>query len=176
MHEALTALRESAAFDAASRPRVAVDHEWVIRAVNVRYLEVTGQRRDDLLDIAFFTALPDNPEDDTADGARNLAASFESVMRSSERRVMLVQRHDVPRPPPSTGFLLKYWSPVNEPVRDELSGRAVGVVHSVEDVTPVWAPMMGQQVVPRTCSTPTLPCTGHCSASPCTATRWPDDS
>jgi hypothetical protein len=148
MHYALTALSKDDSFQTAPRPYLVLDRDWVIRAVNDRYLEVTGQQPDDLLGTFLFTAFPDNPGDETADGTRNLAASLDSVMRSSQRRYMLVQRYDVPRPGRGTGFVLKYWSPVNEPIRDDLNGRAVGVLHSVEDVTPVWAPMLGHPAVP----------------------------
>jgi ANTAR domain-containing protein len=148
MHYALTALSKNASFQTAPRPYLVLDRDWVIRAVNHRYLEVTGQQLDDLLGTFLFTAFPDNPGNETADGSRNLAASLDSVMRSSQRRYMLVQRYDVPRAAPETGFVLKYWSPVNDPIRDDLSGRAVGVLHSVEDVTPVWAPMLGHPAVP----------------------------
>jgi hypothetical protein len=148
MHYALTALSKNSSFRTAPRPYLVLDRDWVIRAVNDRYLEVTGQHPDDLLDTFLFTAFPDNPGDETPDGTRNLAASLDSAMRSSQRRYMLVQRYDVPRAGPGTGFVLKYWSPVNDPIRDDLSGRAVGVLHSVEDVTPVWAPMLGHAAVP----------------------------
>jgi len=145
MHHALAAVGQSRSFRSAAQPYLAVDADWVIRAVNERYLEATGQAREQLLGRFLFDAFPDNPEDETADGTQNLAASLESVLRSGQRRYMFVQRYDV-RTADSEGFALRYWSPVNEPICDDLSGRAVGVLHSVEDVTTWWAPMLGHRL------------------------------
>jgi PAS domain S-box-containing protein len=146
MHHALAAVGQSTVFQSAAQPYLAVDAAWVIRAVNQRYLEATGQARDDLLGRFIFDAFPDNPEDETADGTQNLAASFESVLRSAQRRYMLVQRYDVRPAGSAKEFMLRYWSPVNEPICDDLSGRVVGVLHSVEDVTACWAPMLGHRL------------------------------
>lgn len=39
--------------------------------------------------------------------------------------------------------MLKYWSPINSPVRDDPTNRVIGIVHHVEDVTSLWAPIHG---------------------------------
>lgn len=155
---ALEAVGASDHFQRSPRPFLAVDSGWVIRAVNQRYLEATGRHRDDLLGRYVFDAFPDNPADDTANGVRNLSASFTWVMRTGQPSYMLVQRYDVPRTGDSDDFVLKYWSPVNEPIRDDLSGRPVGVLHSVEDVTRLWAPLLGHDLPdsPGAESTPLL--------------------
>lgn len=47
---------------------------------------------------------------------------------------MLIQRYDIPAAGSPTGFVSRTWSPVNSPVLD-VAGRAVGVLHHVEDIT-----------------------------------------
>lgn len=57
---------------------------------------------------------------------------------------MFVQKYDVPAR--DGGFTMKYWSPCNIPVIPEQGRRAVGVVHSVEDVTTFWTALLGQEM------------------------------
>jgi PAS domain S-box-containing protein len=114
-----------------------IDRDLVIRAVNSAYLGATGRERDELLGRYVFDAFPDNPADPDADGVRTLQASFESVLRHHSRDRLHIQRYDVPGRTPGDDFVLKYWAPVNSPLRDE-RGRAVGALHHVDDVTAVW--------------------------------------
>lgn len=136
----LRSVERSPAFEAAAAPYLLLDRALHIQAANQAYLDATGRVQEELKGEYVFEAFPDNPADPAADGVRNLGASFEQVLRSSQRDHMYVQRYDVPGPNPDDPFVLKYWSPVNSPVRDE-RGRAVGILHHVEDVTRLWEPV-----------------------------------
>jgi two-component system, response regulator / RNA-binding antiterminator len=143
MHTVLTSVANNAAFNKTVAPYLLLDPDLRIRAANEAYLSATGRHRDELLDAYIFDAFPDNPDNPDADGVANLNASLERVLHRSDRDYMWVQRYDVPGPAPGDAFEVKYWSPVNSPIRDENTGRAVGVLHHVEDVTPLWAPTHG---------------------------------
>ena len=138
MHTALSAVARDSAFQETGAPHLLLDPDLRIQAANPAYLRATGRALDELVGAYMFDAFPDNPTDPTADGVHNLSASLETVMRSSRRHRMWVQRYDVPGRTPEDDFVLKYWCPVNSPVRDDRA-RVAGVLHHVEDVTPLWA-------------------------------------
>lgn len=144
MLNTLENVARSPSFMDAKAPQLLLDGTFRVCAVNDSYLRATGQQRDVLVGAYMFDAFPDNPEVPDATGVRNLSGSLEQVMRTSRSHHMWIQRYDVPdRSPAGSGFALKYWSPANSPVCDDLSGRAVGIVHHVEDVTVIWAPALG---------------------------------
>jgi two-component system, response regulator / RNA-binding antiterminator len=142
VHIALTAVTQSPAFQETVAPSMVLDRDLRIQGANPAYLGATGRSLDELAGAYIFDAFPDNPATPDADGERNLSASLEQVLRSSLRHHMWVQRYDVPGPTPDDDFVLKFWSPVNSPIRDD-TGRVAGVLHHVEDVTSVWAPALG---------------------------------
>ena len=81
---------------------------------------------------SLFEVFPDNPDDPTADGVRNLRASLEHVLAHREAHTMALQKYDVARPDGS-GFQEKWWSPVNTPAL--VDGRVRYIIHHVADVT-----------------------------------------
>ena len=121
-------------FQATASPYLVVDRDLMMRAMNPAYLAATGRERGELLEQYIFDVFPDNPRLPDADGVQNLNASLETVLRSNRRHLMSIQRYDIPAPADREDFVLKYWSPVNSPVRDE-RGHVVGVLVHVEDVT-----------------------------------------
>jgi hypothetical protein len=62
----------------------------------------------------------------------HLGRSFEHALVTGAPDRMALQRYDVHGP--RGGFVEKNWLPTNSPIRDT-DGRAVGVLHHVEDVT-----------------------------------------
>ncbi|MEX0427125.1 ANTAR domain-containing protein [Nocardioides sp. DS6] len=122
-------------FQATAAPYLVMDARLVIRCANPAYLHVTGRRLDELVGEPVFRALPDNPADPGADGVANLRASFDEVFRTGRRHRMRLQRYDVPVSARGHGLVRRYWAPVNSPLLDH-AGRAVGVLHQTEDVTP----------------------------------------
>jgi hypothetical protein len=83
-----------------------------------------------------FEAFPDNPGNPQADGVANLGASFRRVFCDGHRDHMPLQRYDIPVRAAPQAFARRFWNLVNSPLRDN-SGRLIGVLHHVEDVTPV---------------------------------------
>ena len=108
--------------------------DFTIVAASDTYLRATRTSRQDILGRHLFDAFPDNPDDPEATGVRNLRESLQRVMQYRRPDVMAVQKYDIPRPPPESGFEERYWSPLNTPVLDEY-GVVSWIIHRVEDVT-----------------------------------------
>ncbi|HXD69359.1 MAG TPA: ATP-binding protein [Gaiellales bacterium] len=122
-------------FEAAPGLFLVLDPELRIVAVSDAYLAATMIRRDDVLGRGVFEVFPDNPDDPGATGVGNLRASLERVRKTAKPDTMAVQKYDIRRPEPDGGgFEVRYWSPVNSPVLDDLR-RVRYIIHRVEDVT-----------------------------------------
>jgi serine phosphatase RsbU (regulator of sigma subunit) len=124
----------AALFAATPSPCLVLTPEMIIRDVNQAYLEVTGRRREELLDQHLEDVFPDNPSDPDADGLRNLRASMARAITTGERDVMAPQKYDIPVPGQPGVFEERYWSPINTPVPGP-DGRPALLIHRVEDVT-----------------------------------------
>jgi signal transduction histidine kinase/ActR/RegA family two-component response regulator len=124
-----------ALFEAAPGLFLVLDPELRIVAVSDAYLAATMIRRDDVLGRGIFEVFPDNPDDPSATGVGNLRASLERVRKTAKPDTMAVQKYDIRRPEAEGGgFEVRYWSPVNSPVLDDLR-RVRYIIHRVEDVT-----------------------------------------
>jgi PAS domain S-box-containing protein len=124
-----------ALFEAAPGSFLVLDPDLRIVAVSDAYLAATMIRRDDVLGRGIFDVFPDNPDDPNATGVGNLRASLERVRRTGRADTMAVQKYDIRRPDADGGgFEVRYWSPVNSPVLDDLR-RVRYIIHRVEDVT-----------------------------------------
>jgi PAS domain S-box-containing protein len=123
----------NAVFAAAPHGYLVVDPQFRIVDVNQMYLDLTRTRREDLVGIGLFEAFPDNPEDPTADGVRNLRASLETARATRRPHAMAIQKYDIPIRGAGGGFEERYWKPLNTPVLRE--GKVVALIHHVRDVT-----------------------------------------
>jgi PAS domain S-box-containing protein len=109
-----------------------LDPQFFIVAASDNYLRATMTRRENIVGQHLFDVFPDNPEDVSATGTRNLRASLERALRDRVPDSMAVQKYDIRRP---TGeFEERYWSPVNAPVLGD-DGSVKYIIHCVEDVT-----------------------------------------
>jgi PAS domain-containing protein len=122
-----------AVFEAAPHGYLILDPNFVIVDVNQQYLDLTKTRRKDLVGVAIFDAFPDNPDDPTADGVRNLRLSLETACASGRPHAMPVQKYDIPLRGPEGGFEERHWKPLNTPVLR--AGKIVALIHHVIDVT-----------------------------------------
>ena len=111
------------------------DPTYTIIGVTDAYAEATFTHRHDILGRPVFEVFPDNPDDETATGVRNLHASLLRVQEMRAPDAMAVQKYDVRRPAEQGGgFEERYWSAVNSPVLRP-DGSIQWIIHRVEDVT-----------------------------------------
>ncbi|CAN3977581.1 PP2C family protein-serine/threonine phosphatase [Kitasatospora purpeofusca] len=108
--------------------------DLVYADVNEAFLSVSGRTREQLIGRYLFEVFPDNPNDASANGMRNLQASLERVMATGERDTMALQRYDVEDPERPGVWHERYWSPVNAPVLAP-DGTVALLLHRVEEVT-----------------------------------------
>lgn len=122
-------------FDAAPGLYLVLDPALRIVAVNAAYASATRTHRADILGKGIFEVFPDNPEDPSAEGVRNLRASLSRVLQTGRPDAMPVQKYDIRKPDDEGGgFEVRYWSPLNTPVFGP-DGRLSHIIHRVEDVT-----------------------------------------
>lgn len=132
---ALTNLEYRRLFESAPGLLLVLDPRLNIVAVTESYLRATMTRRDEILGRNVFEVFPDNPNDPSADGVKNLTASLHRVLFHKRADAMAVQKYDIAcLPEQGGGFEERYWSPVNSPVLGE-DGKVEFIIHRVEDVT-----------------------------------------
>jgi len=106
-----------------------------ILAVNNCYMQATGKQRQELVGHNLFDVFPDNPADPTATGVSELRLSLNRALQDKVPDRMGVQKYDIPvSNQSSSGFEVKYWSPINTPVTGS-DGHVCCILHRVEDVT-----------------------------------------
>jgi PAS domain S-box-containing protein len=110
------------------------DETFPILDASDAYLRATYTERDAIIGRPLFDVFPDNPDDPTATGIRNLRSSLHRVLTDGRSDAMSVQRYDVRRT--DGHFEERYWSPVNAPVIGP-NGEILYIVHRVEDVTEI---------------------------------------
>jgi two-component system sensor histidine kinase EvgS len=112
-----------------------LDYDFNIVAVSDDYAHATMTRREEIIGCGIFDVFPDNPNDPSADGVRNLQASLLSVRHTGKAHAMAIQKYDIRKPEAEGGeFEERYWSPLNSPVFDA-DGTLAYIIHRVEDVT-----------------------------------------
>jgi PAS domain S-box-containing protein len=122
-------------FEAAPGLFLVLTPELKIAAVSDAYLRATMTSREEILGRALFDVFPDNPDDPTATGTRNLRDSLDRVRHNRAADAMAVQKYDIRRPEAEGGqFEERFWSPVNSPVFGA-DGELAYIIHRVEDVT-----------------------------------------
>ena len=122
-------------FEASPALHLLLTSDLTIVAVTEAYLNATLTKREQIINKHLFDIFPDNPDDATATGVRNLHASLNRVLEEKRPDTMPLQKYDVPRPESKGGgFEEKYWSPLNTPVLNA-GGEVEYIIHQVEDVT-----------------------------------------
>ena len=119
---------------------VVTPYDYNIVAVSNEYADATLSTRENLIGLRIFDAFPDNPDDTTADGVKNLRESLRRVEQLMTSDTIPVQRHPIRRQDGS--FEVRYWTAVNSPVLGS-DGELAYIVHRTEDVTALY-------VVPET--------------------------
>jgi hypothetical protein len=100
------------------------------------YRRATFVWRDEIRGCRMFDVFPDNPKQPSANGVRNLRASFDRVLRSAKPHRMPLQRYDVrDRLSDDDAWVEKFWTPRNTPVFGSGSREITHIRHEVEDVS-----------------------------------------
>lgn len=124
-----------ALFEGAPDLYLILDPSLNIVAVNDAYIRATLTKREEILGRGIFDVFPDNPDDPSAEGVRNLRLSLQRVLQTQQSDSMPVQKYDIPKPEAEGGgFEERFWSPINTPVKDA-NGQISCIIHRVEDVT-----------------------------------------
>ncbi len=122
-------------FESAPGLYLVLTPELRIVGVSDAYLRATMTRREQIMGRQLFDVFPDNPDDPSATGVRNLSASLERVLKNRAADTMAAQKYDIRRPESEGGgFEERHWSPVNSPVLRS-DGSVEYIIHCVEDVT-----------------------------------------
>jgi two-component system, cell cycle sensor histidine kinase and response regulator CckA len=109
--------------------------DFTIAAVSDAYLRATMTSRAAILGRGVFDVFPDNPDDPSATGERNLRSSLERVLSNRVADTMAIQKYDIRRPEDEGGgFEERYWNPINAPALGA-DGEIAYIIHRVEDVT-----------------------------------------
>lgn len=109
--------------------------QFKIIEVSDSYLKATFVLREKIIGHGIFEVFPDNPNDNTATGVKNLRRSLERVLKNKVPDTMAVQKYDIRKPESAGGgFEERYWSPLNSPVLDK-NKEVKYIIHRIEDVT-----------------------------------------
>src|ERR1700758_650947 len=101
-----------ALFESAPGLYLVLSPDLTILAASDAYLGATMTKREAILGRALFDVFPDNPDDPTATGVRNLKASLNRVLQHRKQDAMAVQKYDIQRPESEGGgFEERHWSP-----------------------------------------------------------------
>ncbi|WP_374078845.1 ATP-binding protein [Bdellovibrio bacteriovorus] len=106
---------------------------FTIAAVTDGLLKKTIMTREQLIGKHHFDVFPENPNENGADGMRNLRMSLDRVISTKAPDSMAVQRYDIRLPAGDGSYQERYWSPTNIPLIE--NGVLKYILHSVEDVT-----------------------------------------
>jgi PAS domain S-box-containing protein len=109
--------------------------DLTIVAVSDAYMRATMTKREEILCREIFDVFPDDPDDPSATGVRNLRTSLQRVLQHKTPDAMAVQKYDIRKPESQGGgFEERFWSAFNSPVLG--SDKEVAyIIHRVEDVT-----------------------------------------
>ena len=129
------ALDFQALFESVPDLYLVLNPDLTILAASDAYLRATMTERETIVGLGLFEVFPDNPDDPSATGIKNLRASLDRVLENRTSDAMTVDKYDIRRPESEGGsFEERYWRPVNSAVLGE-RGEILFVIHRVEDVT-----------------------------------------
>ncbi len=109
------------------------DGEWIIRSVNDKYCDVTGRKREELIDRNIAVVFPENSRQESQNW-QLIEASLGRVLGTSEPDTISHIQYDIINP--QTGnFEQRYWSAENFPLLDEDGKEVQFILHTAIDRT-----------------------------------------
>src|SRR5690606_31768057 len=110
--------------------------EAVVMAVNDRFLQWTGRKREEMVGRSLFEVFPDDPADPDARNASSLRDSIMETIHTGETQQLPVTRYPIPREDAHgrRHFEERFWDPVSTPILDA-EGKVVCILHTTNDVT-----------------------------------------
>jgi len=119
------------AFAQTHLPCLVLTPDFIIAGANDPYAAMTGIAQEEMVGRHLFEVFPDNPNDPTADGVKNLTASLRRVRALTRHDVMNVQRYDVRD---KDGLWQeRYWQPANWPIVDD-DGSVLALINHPTEV------------------------------------------
>jgi PAS domain-containing protein len=133
----MTDIDYHAAFKAAPRPTVLLscDDLFSVLDANDQYLAVLDRRRQEVVGQSIFAVFPEDDLQPGQDGQERLRESLQSVRETCESDWLHMMRYDIEKPDEPGAFEERYWHAASSPILGP-DGKAVMIVHSVEDATP----------------------------------------
>jgi hypothetical protein len=122
-------------FDTAWAPWALLGADLRIEAVNGAFARVAGMPADRLVGRVATAVLDVNSDEPGADATATLVSSVGQVLDTGRPRWLGLHRHDLPDPARPGTFVQRVWMPVHLPVTHR--GEVVGVLHHVQDLTPI---------------------------------------
>ncbi|MFV8373900.1 ATP-binding protein [Flavobacterium sp. LB1P71] len=114
---------------------VVIDLNFTIIAVTDAFLETTMTERATILGKNIFDSFPINPDEENADGEKNIRASFNRVIKNKATDTLPAQKYDIKKTDANGGgFEVRYWKVSHSPVLDADNNVKYIIQHG-EDIT-----------------------------------------
>ncbi|WP_165930012.1 ATP-binding protein [Flavobacterium caseinilyticum] len=112
-----------------------LDTNLAVIAISNAFLQATMKERNAVINQNIFDAFPINPDDKSADGEKNIRASFDHVLKNKVTDILPVQKYDIKKPErDGGGFEVKYWKVTHSPVLAG-DGSVKYIIQHAEDIT-----------------------------------------
>lgn len=124
------------AFDASPNPYVLLTPDLRIAGMNQAYLDVTGTRREDLLDRPLFAAFDSGPGESAPENVRQVRSSIERARDTRQKDHLALVKFSLPRPGPAGELVFeeRFWSATHIPILDE-AGEVAFILQHTTDIT-----------------------------------------
>ena len=112
-----------------------IDTDLAVIAISNAFLQATMKERNEVINQNIFEVFPINPDDKSADGEKNIRASFDHVFKNKVTDILPFQKYDIKKPASDGGgFEIKYWKVTHSPVIT-IDGSVKYIIQHAEDIT-----------------------------------------
>ncbi|MBC7381566.1 MAG: PAS domain S-box protein [Bacteroidia bacterium] len=122
-------------FTQSSALMVVMETDFTIVEVSDAYLKATYNIRDNIIGKNIFDVFPDNPNDETGNGSKNIRNSLIRVLKHKIPDTISALKYHIPKlQSEGIGYEVKYWKHCHYPIFDA-DNEVMFLVQNVEDVT-----------------------------------------